>query len=173
MYRDNKSTMKSIPLFIKLIFISLALAGCSTSSYKESVDAANYTSRLEANNNRAEITAKLMAQYEEWRGVPYSHGGLSKRGVDCSGLVYLTYRDKFGINLPRSTKLQSRLGIQISPREMRAGDLVFFSSLFIDTHVGIYLGKDNFLHASTSRGVIISNMNNGYWRDKFWKAQRI
>ena len=165
--------MKSIPLLIKLIFISLALAGCSTASYKKSVDAAHYTSRLEASNNRTEITTKLMAQYEEWRGVPYSHGGLSKRGVDCSGLVYLTYRDKFGIDLPRSTEQQSRLGIQISPREMRAGDLVFFSSLFVDTHVGIYLGKDNFLHASTSRGVIISSMNNVYWRDKFRKAQRL
>jgi murein DD-endopeptidase / murein LD-carboxypeptidase len=165
--------MKSIPLLIKLTLISLTLVGCSTASYKESADAANFTSRLEAKSNRAEVKTKLMAQYQEWRGVPYDHGGLSKRGVDCSGFVYLTYRNKFGINLPRSTELQSRLGIQISPREMKTGDLVFFSSLFTDTHVGIYLGKGHFLHASTSQGVMISNMNNEYWRDKFWKAQRI
>jgi len=165
--------MKSIPLLIKLIFISLALAGCSTAPYKESADAANFTSRLEAKNIRDEVKTKLMAQYQEWRGVPYDHGGLSKRGVDCSGFVYLTYRNKFGINLPRSTEQQSRLGLQITPREMRAGDLVFFKSLFSDAHVGIYLGKGNFLHASTSQGVRISSMNNVYWRDKFWKAQRI
>jgi cell wall-associated NlpC family hydrolase len=165
--------MKSIPLLIKLTFITLALTGCGTASYKESADAANFTSRLEAKNNTAEVKTKLMSQYQEWRGVPYDHGGLSKRGVDCSGFVYLTYRNKFGINLPRSTEQQSRFGLQITPRDMRAGDLVFFSSLFTDTHVGIYLGKRKFLHASTSQGVMISDMDNEYWRDKFWKVLRI
>ena len=165
--------MKSIPLLIKLTFISQLLFGCSTASYKDTAETVNFTSRLEAKNNKTEINTKLMAQYQEWRGIPYEHGGLSNRGIDCSGFVYLTYRNKFGINLPRSTEQQSHSGIQIAPREMRAGDLVFFSSLFTETHVGIYLGNRKFLHASTSQGVSISNMDNDYWRDKFWKALRI
>lgn len=165
--------MKSIPLLIKLAFISLLLAGCGTAPYKDTTEAGNFTSRLEGKNNKAEVKTKLMAQYKEWRGIPYEHGGLSKRGIDCSGFVYLTYLNKFGIKLPRSTEQQSNLGIQITPREIRVGDLVFFKSLFTETHVGIYLGKRQFLHASTSQGVMISSMDNDYWRDTFWKAQRI
>ena len=165
--------MKSIPLLIKLTLISLILVGCGTASYKESAEAANFTSKLEAKNNTTEVKTKLMDQYQEWRGIPYKHGGLSKRGVDCSGFVYLTYRNKFGINLPRSTEQQSRAGLEINPKYMHAGDLVFFNSLLTDTHVGIYLGKRQFLHASTSRGVMISNIDNEYWRDKFWKVLRI
>ncbi len=165
--------MKSIPLLFELAFISLLLVGCSSAPYKESAETAHYTSRLDAKNNKTEIHTKLMAQHQEWRGTPYKHGGLSKRGIDCSGFVYLTYRNKFGINLPRSTEQQSGFGIQITEREMRAGDLIFFKSLFTEQHVGIYLGKGTFLHASTSQGVKISNIDNVYWRDKFWKALRI
>ncbi|MBI3188101.1 MAG: C40 family peptidase [Gammaproteobacteria bacterium] len=162
--------MKSIRLLTSLALISLTLAGCGTTSYKNTT---NFNSKLAASNNNVEINTKLMAQYQEWRGIPYRHGGLSKRGIDCSGFVYLTYRNKFGINLPRSTEQQSQIGIQVDPRAIRAGDLVFFNSLFTDTHVGIYLGNRKFLHASTSQGVMISNMDNDYWRDKFWKALRI
>jgi cell wall-associated NlpC family hydrolase len=162
--------MKSFSLLITLAIISLAVVGCSTAPYK---DSAHYVSKLETRNNKAEINTKLMAQYQEWRGIAYRHGGLSKRGIDCSGFVYLTYLKQFGIRLPRSTEQQSQLGIQIDPREMRTGDLVFFSSVFTETHVGIYLGKRKFLHASTSQGVRISSLDNDYWRDKFWKAQRI
>ena len=164
--------MKSISRLTRLVLISLALAlsGCSTTPYNNTI---NFNSKLEAKVNKAEINTRLMAQYKEWRGIPYRHGGLNKRGIDCSGFVYLTYRNKFGINLPRSTEQQSHIGIQVDPRAIRAGDLVFFSSLFTDTHVGIYLSNRKFLHASTSRGVMISNMDNDYWRDKFWKALRI
>ena len=114
-----------------------------------------------------------MTQHREWKGTPYRYGGLSKRGVDCSGFVYLTYRNKFGINLPRSTEQQSRTGTPISKQQLTAGDLVFFKTGFSKRHVGIYLGNSKFLHASTSQGVTISNMNNVYWRKKYWKAQRI
>lgn len=165
--------MKTIPLLINLIFISLFLVGCGTAPYKGSGNAANYTSKLEAKNSKTDIKTKLMAQYSEWRGIPYLHGGSSKRGIDCSGFVYVTYLKQFGIKLPRSTELQSNMGIQVSPRDMRTGDLVFFNSLFSENHVGIYLGNRQFLHASTSHGVMVSDMDNDYWRDKFWKAQRI
>jgi cell wall-associated NlpC family hydrolase len=114
-----------------------------------------------------------MGQHHEWHGTPYRYGGLSKHGVDCSGFVYLTFRNMFSISLPRSTEQQSNTGVHISQTQLHAGDLVFFRTGFSKTHVGIYLDKRRFLHASTSKGVMISNMDNAYWRDKFWKAQRI
>lgn len=165
--------MKPIPLLTFLAFIILAPVGCGTMPVQEPASKQNRTSRLEAKIDKAGVKTKLMAQYQEWRGSPYEHGGLSKRGVDCSGFVYLTYRNKFGIKLPRSTEQQSRTGIQIPNRQINTGDLLFFRTGLTNTHVGIYLGKRRFLHASTSQGVIISNMDNVYWRDKFWKAQRI
>jgi lipoprotein Spr/probable lipoprotein NlpC len=161
--------MKSFALLFSLIFMPLFLVGCGSAPYKDS----GYTSRLTAKNNKADIKPKLMAQYKEWRGTAYKHGGLSKRGIDCSGFVYLTYLNQFGIRLPRSTEQQALSGMEISPDELRPGDLVFFNSLFSGNHVGIYLGSGQFLHASTSRGVMISKLDDDHWRDTFWKAQRI
>lgn len=113
-----------------------------------------------------------MEQYHEWRGTPYRYGGLSKHGTDCSGFIYLTYRHKFGIKLPRTTKKLAATGMEISQRQLQSGDLVFFNTGLSKQHVGIYLGKRKFLHASTSRGVMISNMDNVYWRDKYWQSRR-
>lgn len=165
--------MNLIPRLLGLTLITLILVGCGTAPYTDRAQAANFTSRLEAKNTRTEVKSRLMTQYQEWRGIPYRHGGLSKRGIDCSGFVYLTYLKQFGIKLPRSTEQQSRIGFEVMQHELNIGDLVFFSSLFTDTHVGIYLGRRQFLHASTSQGVMISNMDNEYWRDKFWKALRV
>lgn len=158
--------MKYILLISRLALISMVLTGCSNTPYKPAP-----ASKLSANDSTTQ--SRLMTQHREWKGTPYRYGGLSKRGVDCSGFVYLTYRNKFGINLPRSTEQQSRTGTPISKQQLTAGDLVFFKTGFSKRHVGIYLGNRKFLHASTSQGVTISNMNNVYWRKKYWKAQRI
>jgi murein DD-endopeptidase / murein LD-carboxypeptidase len=168
-----KYSMKAISSFICLIFIYLALVGCGTAPYKDATTSHNYRSKLDATNDKATVKSKLLAQHQEWRGTPYKMGSMSKRGIDCSGFVYLTYLDQFGIKLPRSTEQQANLGIQISQRDMRTGDLVFFKTGITIKHVGIYLGNRTFLHASTSQGVKISSMDNEYWRDAFWKVQRI
>ena len=114
--------------------------------------------------------AILYAQYDEWRTVRYRIGGLSKSGVDCSGFVYLTFRDRFGIELPRSTDEQSTLGRQIDERELKTGDLVFFRTGRNVRHVGIFLEDRKFLHASTLKGVMISSLDDGYWAKEYWRA---
>jgi len=119
------------------------------------------------------IKAALYAQYDDWQSVGYRHGGVSKNGVDCSGFVYLTFRDKFGVQLPRSTKNQAREGVQILVRDLVAGDLVFFKTGTFTRHVGIYLEDGKFLHASTSEGVTISSMQTRYWKRCFWQARRM
>jgi cell wall-associated NlpC family hydrolase len=100
-------------------------------------------------------------------------GGMSKAGVDCSGFVFLTYRDRLGVELPRTTLHQLKTGSLVEPNELLAGDLVFFLTDGKTRHVGIYLNDDQFVHASKSKGVVVSSLSNNYWRETFWQARRI
>ncbi|WP_246841202.1 NlpC/P60 family protein [Hahella sp. CCB-MM4] len=100
-------------------------------------------------------------------------GGLNKSGVDCSGFVYITYREVFGMTLPRSTRGLSNIGSGVSLSQVAPGDLVFFKTGTKQKHVGIYLGKGDFVHASTSKGVIISNIHTPYWTDAYRESRRV
>lgn len=124
-------------------------------------------------NDSQKIKSELYAQYQGWKTVGYRHGGMSKKGVDCSGFVHLTFRDRFGITLPRSTSRMAREGLQIMHRDLISGDLVFFKIGTFTKHVGIYLERGTFLHASTSEGVTISRLDNHYWKKYFWQARRL
>lgn len=119
------------------------------------------------------VKQALLNQYKEWKGVRYRLGGQSKHGIDCSGFIQNTFRNKFNITLPRDTSKQAHIGKYIKKRHLRMGDLVFFKTGRRVRHVGVYLDKHTFLHASTRKGVIISNINDVYWSKHYWKAQRI
>ena len=117
---------------------------------------------------------QLLAQhFQEWSGTPYRLGGQSARGIDCSGFVNVTYNNLFGINLPRTTKEQAKFGKKIRRRKLSTGDLVFFKTGFFQRHVGIYVGNDEFIHASTSKGVIRSSLRAPYWSKHYWKSVRV
>ena len=120
-----------------------------------------------------DIKGRLYTQYHKWRGVRYRLGGSNKRGIDCSAFVQVTFKTKLGVNLPRTTSLQSRLGKEVRKNELKAGDLVFFRTGSTSRHVGIYLEENKFLHASQSRGVTISKLDNTYWQANYWKSVRI
>ncbi|VAW62801.1 hypothetical protein MNBD_GAMMA09-23 [hydrothermal vent metagenome] len=115
---------------------------------------------------------KLYAQYNDWRGVKYRIGGNSKKGIDCSGFVHLTYKQQFNKNVPRTTQLLARKGKQVKRKNIRPGDAVFFKTGLSIRHVGIYVGEGKFLHASTSRGVMISELKNPYWQKSYWMSRR-
>ena len=119
------------------------------------------------------VRATLMSQYDEWKNVRYRAGGTSKRGVDCSGFVFLTFYDEFGIKLPRSTREQVHAGRSIAQRDLVPGDLVFFKTGKTMRHVGIYLEGRKFLHASTERGVMISSLDDRYWSRAYWTSVRV
>lgn len=74
------------------------------------------------------VIAGLNDQLQSWRGTPYRYGGMSRRGVDCSGFVVVTMRDKFDLQLPRDTREQSKIGTRIDKDELLPGDLVFFKT---------------------------------------------
>ncbi len=115
----------------------------------------------------------LYAQYAQWKGTQHRLGGMTKDGIDCSGLVYRTFKEKFGVSIPRTTEYQSQAGIEIDREQLSAGDLVFFKTGFKSRHVGIYIEKGKFLHVSSKKGVKVSKMNDYYWRDRFWQARRV
>jgi probable lipoprotein NlpC len=75
--------------------------------------------------------------------------------------------------LPRSTGFQAELGENIGKSQLRAGDLVFFKTGRTVRHVGVYLEDGRFLHASTSQGVMISGLDESYWKSAYWKAKRL
>jgi len=111
--------------------------------------------------------------YYEWKGVKYKFGGNSKTGIDCSAFIQRAYKEKLNIKIPRTTLLQSKIGKQVSKSNLEFGDLVFFKTGKNSRHVGIYMQNGKFMHASTSKGVIISKLSNVYFNKHYWKAQRI
>ena len=121
----------------------------------------------------------IIATAKSFLGTPHSSGGLSKSGIDCSGLVYMAFNTHSSKDLPRVAQEMARCGTIISNlNDLRKGDLVFFTgtyntSKFI-THVGIYLGNNNFIHTSSSKGVSINSINgSSYWESKFVFGTRI
>jgi cell wall-associated NlpC family hydrolase len=119
------------------------------------------------------VSDALDGYFSSWRGVRHRYGGQSRRGVDCSAFVQLTYRDVFGMQIPRTTREQSTLGTRVSKRKLAPGDLVFFKTGWFDKHVGVYVGGGTFIHASESKGVTKSSMQDHYWRKRYWKARRV
>lgn len=149
------------PLLIVFMF---QLAGCSSNPQID-------TAQSSSEQNR--IKQALYAQYQQWKGVKYKMGGMTKAGIDCSGFVYLTYQQQFNIKLPRSTDEQANVGPDIDQRDLITGDLVFFRTGRSVRHVGIYLEDGKFLHASTEKGVMLSNLDDQYWARTYWKSVRV
>ena len=120
------------------------------------------------------VSNQLEQFISEWMDTPYRYGGMSKNGVDCSGFVYLLMKNVYGIQLPRSSRDQYRRGKKIARNRLRKGDLVFFNlepRRGVD-HVGVFLGSDKFVHASTEMGVTISNLGDSYYRKRYYGACR-
>lgn len=128
---------------------------------------------FEAMVRNVDVKSKIMDQYADWKGVRYRLGGDTKRGIDCSAFVQRTFREQFGMDLPRSTYEQEDLGKKIQRTKLRAGDLVLFRAGSTGRHVGIYLGDDQFVHASTSSGVMISKLTDNYWNKRYREARRV
>lgn len=120
-----------------------------------------------------DIKSRLMDQYASWKGVRYRLGGSTKSGIDCSAFVQRTFREQFGLELPRSTSEQQSSGEFVSRGKLRTGDLVLFRAGSTGRHVGIYIGNDQFVHASTSSGVMISKLTEPYWKKRYNSARRV
>nr|WP_312289749.1 C40 family peptidase [Clostridium chromiireducens] len=106
-------------------------------------------------------------------GKPYVYGAAGPNAFDCSGLTQFIY-NKFGVNISRTTYTQVNEGIKVNRNELRAGDLVFFNTEGSISHVGIYIGNGEFIHAPRSgKPVMVSSLSDGYYSQRYATARRI
>ncbi len=162
----------------------ILLSACSSTQSIAKRAASENVSEKSPNQQKAAQTDKVMSEeellfsllrneYRYWRGTPYRLGGNNKKGIDCSALVQAVFQNSFNIAMARTTSKQLKLGAPVAPDALQVADLVFFKIRRGVRHVGIYIGEQQFLHASTSQGVMISSLQNSYWQSKYWQARRI
>lgn len=187
-----KKTPRSVPVLVSLLWLTGCVAGpeaepAPVDAYfardlpglpqdwdpmMSPVDNPIREARHLQNPPPALIRRALLAQHRRWVGTPYRLGGESEHGIDCSALVQSVFNETFRLALPRTTRGQVRTGVSVDRDELRPGDLVFFRPPGLYRHVGIYVGDGHFLHASTSRGVMLSDLDDRYWQRHYWQARR-
>ena len=115
----------------------------------------------------------LVKQVDEWLGTKYRLGGSTKSGIDCSALMQTLFSSIYGISLPRTAKEQFQASIGISREDLKEGDLVFFNTTGGISHVGLYIQNNKFVHASSSSGVTVSDLDEEYWSRKIIGVRRV
>ncbi|MCX2679961.1 C40 family peptidase [Galbibacter sp. EGI 63066] len=176
-----------------LTTICIAVASCKSS--KKAAAAADkpihvevksdaYPEKTSEKTNRkakkgSKKTNNIINTALSYHGTPYRYGGTTKKGMDCSGLVYTSFKQN-NLSLQRSSRLMASQGRKIKLKNVEKGDLLFFTTSKNRrriNHVGLVVevkGRDiKFIHSTTSRGVLVSSLGEGYWNHAFNHARRI
>ena len=157
--------------FLIICLSALVLIGCSTTRRLEKREHREVYGLLGMEENHKDNFA-LYKEAASWLHTPHVEGGLSHNGIDCSGLVYVIYKNVYDKTIERNSEtILKRNCDRIGRARLRAGDLVFFNttglSRLIINHVGVYLRDNKFIHTSLSKGVMISSLDESYFR-KTW-----
>lgn len=178
-----KGRKKFIKFFFFTVLASMTLSSCHSSKNSTRWEDPIYAKDAPAHkkgpsdslHERPDVTTdgprrKVVDAACAWIGVPYRYGGDSRSGVDCSGLVCMAFQKGAGIKLPRSSREQHSFCKEVSRKKIKPGDLLFFTNNKGGgriNHVGIYVGNNKMIHSSSSRGVIISSLDEDYWATHF------
>lgn len=186
--------MKNLQKIVAFLFILLIVASCSNVKRINKPNSSKHTttrhttkkenrppsssserSTTMTNSDVYALSMKELKQYGSnltdycisWVGTPYKAGGTTKQGVDCSGFVFNVYNDVYNIKLSRrSSDMAKDVTILSDKKKMKEGDLIFFGKNRIN-HVGIFIRGDKFIHASSSKGVIVSSLEENYWKTNY------
>ena len=129
-----------------------------------------------SDSNDAELVARIIDGAYSWIGTPYVYGGTTRKGADCSGFLQRLFADIAAVSLPRNSRKQAEYCRKVPDRMLQPGDLVFFDGSRIGSgiaHVGLYVGDGRMIHASSSRGVIVSDIGERYYRERYRRAGRV
>lgn len=153
------------PLWLALGLVGI-LAACSSNPPSVHATTASGSHAASGHHPVVAVASSLL-------GTPYHYGGSSPRGFDCSGLVYYTYR-QVGVPVPRTAQAQQRHATPVSLNGIRPGDLLFFKHGYRRvSHVGIYTGRGQFIHApSSGKRVSYASLDNPYWQRRLVAAGR-
>lgn len=155
-YENNSSP--NIPLF----FVNGKSTGIAPSA--EALRGSNSTNQRN----------KIVSEAKRYLGVPYLWGGNTPNGFDCSGFVQYVLK-QCGLSVPRTTELQVSFGTSVSKSSLHPGDLVFLQNTYRAgvSHVGIYIGNNQMIHASSSKGVIVSDLSSSYYSEHYHSGRQI
>ena len=160
---------------LQLLFV-LILSACGVKK-----KAPNTASSSNHNSSPAafSLAENIVATAQTYDGTPYKYAGTTRKGMDCSGLVYTAFKTH-GQNLPRASYLMAEKGVKITLNEVKKGDLLFFKTSKNRnriSHVGLVVSNGGepirFIHATTSRGVLVSSLSENYWMNAFTEARSI
>ncbi len=156
--------------------VALAASACASGGARTG-PAGPGPAPVSARGGDAEAVARghrIVAAALDLRGVPYRNGGANPSGFDCSGLVEFVFR-RHGLLVPRQTSQQFTVGARVGKKHIRAGDLLFFSTVGRGaSHVGIAIDDDEFVHAPSSGGVVrVERLTLPYWARRFIGARRL
>ncbi len=163
-----------------LIFLFFLILMSSCSSTKNSISKSKTTSNTSKTiRNSEKKVDKIVLNALKYKGVKYKFGGTTKRGMDCSGLVYVSFGQE-NFQLPRVSRDMAKKGRQVSLSKAQKGDLLFFKTSKSNrniNHVGLVIsnkkGQIRFIHSTSSRGVIVSSISEKYWKRAFVKATNL
>lgn len=175
-----------ITVYISNIIIAISaamiVASCGASRSASTATTKSVGGSTVSSNQSISISSGLPVQSQAllreasgWLGTPYKYGGNDRGGVDCSGLVKNVYDAALSISMPRNSKAQSDYCTPARKEDLIPGDLLFFAtgSGRDVSHVGIFIGDNRMIHSSTSRGVIISDINSDYYMRTYKGSGRV
>ena len=152
--------------------------GYVSSQYLQSKKPSSSSSSNSGSTSVSSSASSVIAYAKTLLGKPYVWGAQGPNSFDCSGFTYYVFKNKAGIVLPRTSSAQSKYGTSVSWSNLKAGDLMFFDTNGANngqvSHVGLYIGNGQMIHASSSqRKIVITSVNTSYYKNAFVNARRV